>query len=185
MIRIGGCWKQLDTSTYYDTENIAYDRSFTKTVLKNTTHGVYMGTSSIGDYAIFAGGRNSYYESGTSKSDVIALNGSLTEIYAESLSYNKARISGIETPEYALFIGGTDNHKVTVGGDGNYWSNYDTIEMYDKYLTKTIMNGRISEARGSICSAYAGANTIICAGGERFISGSSSINSNVVDVISI
>lgn len=123
----------------------AYNASLTCTRLSTNSYAQQAATT-IGNYAIFAGGRNSSGYTNTAAT----INTSLTYSTITGLSSKRALLAGASTGDYALFG----------GGQGTSTSNVDA---YDASLTKT-MPETLSAARQSLSAAGVGGYAIFAGG---------------------
>ena len=129
-----------------------------------TDYKVYLAATSIGNYALFGGGRNVVY---SRNSPVVnAYNTSLTQTTPPALSQQSSHLAATTVGGYALF-----------GGGRNYSgsSTFATIDAYDSNLTRTTPTV-LSQARGNLAATTVG-NYALFGGGYT---GSS--DSDVVDV---
>ena len=101
----------------------AYDTSLTRTIpttLSNTSS--YLAATSIGDYALFGGGR---YSSSGFRNTVNAYDTSLTRTIPTTLSKARSYLAATSIGDYALFGGGLSNSS---GGAENLVDVYYTIQ---------------------------------------------------------
>ena len=107
----------------------------------------YLAGASVGDYALFAGGKDAYR-----KTTVDAYDASLTRTTPKALSSARNTLAGASNGNYALFAG---------GDDGSYCS---TVDAYDASLTHTTPTA-LSSARRYLAGASVG-NYALFAGGD-------------------
>ena len=138
----------------------AYSASLTRTIPSSLGHSaVHMGATTVGNYALFAGGKNSNIHA-----DVYAYDTSLTRtILSSKLPYGLMYMGATSVGNYALFAGGYN--------DSN---NVSDVYAFDSSLTMTTIS-ELSVARRNI-SATAVEDYALFAGGYT------SFDSDVVDV---
>lgn len=161
--------------TAYDTVD-AYDSSLTKTTASSLSSAKFdMAAATIGNYALFAGGRYTQYGDNTGVSPTVyntvnAYSTSLTRSTATSLSTKRYRLSAAVAGDYALFAGGRKSL------DSSDIAN--TVDAYNKSLTRSIPTA-LSSAREWL-AAKSLAGSAIFGGGRTF--SSSYAASDVVDI---
>lgn len=151
----GGAYYQYDSSEAKNVEVFTGSADvITKTLTKSSASALSsarssLAAASIGDYALFAGGRGtSYYF----KSTVDAYSGSLVRSSPTVLAIQSERLAAASNSEYAVFAGGaaaSKNNQVTA---------------YDGDLVRTVPTS-LSVARFYLAAARAG-NYVLVAGGS-------------------
>jgi hypothetical protein len=118
----------------------------------------YLAGASIGDYALFAGGKD-----GTTNHNVVdAYTSSLVRSTPTALSVTRRVLAGASVGDYALFAGGW-----------NGTTYYNVVDAYNSSLTRTTPTG-LSQARWYLAGASIGDYAI-------FAGGNTGSASNVVD----
>jgi len=157
----GGGWVK-HTFTDYVFGNSMYRVTSPITALSDPSTGL-SGTS-IGGYALFAGG---WYSSGGYNnylSSVNAYNNSLTRSSPSSLSVGRLGMASATFNNYAWFGGG---HRYTPSGsDPTYYSN---VDIYNTSLSRATFN--VDTARSYMAAARAGTSYLLFAGGYYYNSG--------------
>ena len=124
----GGKWERSsqDIHNTYSTVSI-FDENLTKQNPSSLSAPRYdMGATTLGSYAIFAGG--DYVEKGTTaaihivSAVVDVFDGDLTRTIAQDLSVARGGLTGATVGRYALFAGG--------GTTGNNSVNFDIVDVY-------------------------------------------------------
>lgn len=116
----------------------------------------YMGSTTIGNYALFAGGYNGSYSA-----VVDAYDATLTRKNVTNLSTARSRLAGTTVGNYALFAGGRKgDYEVSVDATS------DAVDVYDKSLTK-LSNLTLSVAREELTATTLDGYAIF-AGGAQF-----------------
>ena len=92
-----------------------------------TTARYNLGATTVGNYALFAGGTTGSTKSG----EVFALNTSATASYPTALSTPRSLLRGASIGNYALFAGGANSSDTAV----------NTVETYTNSLTRSIATG--------------------------------------------
>ena len=116
--------------------------------------------TTVGDYALFGGGRNTALQSG-----VDAYSPSLTRTSATNLSTARRRLTAATVGEYALFAGGS-NLSTT---------RYTTVDGYDSSLTKVSSVANITSRRHYLAATSVG-NYALFGGGRGKSSNISTVN---------
>lgn len=111
-----------------------------------------LAATTIGDYALFAGGRSEHDNPSSYVGGVVAYNKSLTQVSASSLSAARYALAATTIGNYALFGGGS-------GGGGK-----TTVDAYDKSLTRTTP-AILGEARAYLTATTVSGSYALFAGG--------------------
>lgn len=127
----------------------AYDTSLTRSLPTAHDHREYYSAASVGDYAVFAGGKQSsnYYNT------AFSYNKSLTKQSLTSLSSARYDMAATSFGKYALFAGGLAKSS----------QRYTYVDSYDTSLTRTL-SANLSVARAKMAATTVG-NYAIFAGG--------------------
>ena len=127
----------------------AYNTSLTRTTATSLSAARYrMSATTVGNYALFAGGVSRSNSTDSYYSTVDAYNTSLTRTTATDLSEKKFYLSATTVGNYALFGGGCI---------GTY-SSTSTVDAYDSFLTRTTatsLNGVRDELGATTVGNYA------------------------------
>ena len=99
----------------------------------------FMMSTTIGNYALFAGGTTKVFDSGTHKTTVDAYNDNLVRSTPTALNVARNRGGGTSIGDYAIFAGGT-----------NYNSTQTQVEAYNTSLTRSLPT---SLSTGMMCVA--------------------------------
>ena len=108
----------------------AYDTSLTRTVITNLSKArLYMSSTTVGNYALFAGGTFVYVNSNFNTVD--AYNSSLVRVAATALSVSRNGILSTTVGNYALFGGGYGNN-----GPDSQNRIFDVVDVYNETLSR-------------------------------------------------
>jgi len=151
----GGGWVK-HTFTDYVFGNSMYRVTSSITALSEPRYG-HSGTS-VGGYALFAGGFNSSGGSNYYLSSVNAYNNSLTRTIPSSLSAGRFGMACTTFNNYAWFGGGQSD--TPSGSNPTYYAN---VDIYSTSLSRSILY--IDTARTDMAAARAGNSYILFAGG--------------------
>lgn len=127
----------------------SYDESLTRGAVDNLSiSSTYLAATSVGDYALFGGGIYSFGdEYDHSAWQVTAYDSALTKSVPESLDGGRSRLAATSVGDYALFGGGCyDPNSETM----------DTVDAYDKSLTKNVNVSPLSHARRNLQATTVG-----------------------------
>lgn len=132
-------------SAYYRRVD-AYDSSMTKTVCATTTHEAgYRAASTVGNYAIIAGGQYGV-ASTTYDKTIDVYDSSLTKITTGiALSVGRSRLSATTVKGHALFAGGTI-----------YGDRQAVVDSFNESLTHSTSVAPLSEARADAAAVTIG-----------------------------
>lgn len=151
----GSFWNTKALARYYCNDVDVYDSSLTKqTITPLSVNRQNLRATTVGNYAIFAGGGNT--DSYGSDSKVVeAYDKSLTKTILEPMYLSRYYHSAVTLGDYAIFaFGHTDVYDDT------------TADVYDSSLTHTTI-ACTSTPRGSLAGAVIG-NYALFAGGSRY-----------------
>ena len=116
--------------------------------------------TTVGDYALFGGGRNTALQSGGD-----AYSPSLTRMSATNLSTARQKLTAATVGEHALFAGGSNLST----------ARYTTVDGYDSSLTKVSSVTNITSSRHCLASTSVG-NYALFGGGRGKSSNISTVN---------
>lgn len=111
---------------------------------------IRIGSASIGEYVLFAGGT----DGSSGYSDVISYNISLVKGSCTSLSNSKEDIGGASTNDYAIFAGGINRSSNTI---------YKSVNAYNKQLTRSTPTS-LTESKSKMGSASVGDYALFAGG---------------------
>ena len=161
----GGIDFNKSSGTLYDVVD-AYDKSLTRTTATSLSIArAGLAATTIGDYALFAGGKIEVSSSGVSGNKVDCYDKSLTRLNSTvSLYRPRHALNATTVGDYAIFAGGQYTYDLP---DRSFL--FSTVEAYNKSLTRTIAEDMI-EGRAYLSSTTLG-NYAIFAGGKGFVAG--------------
>lgn len=141
----GGTYQTPSMSYPCDSDDvIIFDSSLTMSEVTLSSARESIGTATIGNYALFAGGRYHYEPTaganGWSYLRVVdALDSSLTKVYVSDLKCANSSLCGTNSGGHAIFVG------------GQYLPNQ--LYTYDTSLTQTYKDGWVTMNRKRKCSS--------------------------------
>ena len=129
-----------------------------------------LSAASVGNYAIFAGGKTSY---NTGSSYVDAYDSSLVRTSVTSLNSSRGNLGSATVGSHALFAGGGIYYSLGahMRPGTSYYYGYSTVEAYDTSLTKTTATS-LSMARMSPSGVSIGKYALL-GGGYTGVNGAS------------
>ena len=147
--------QQLGTSLLYDTVDV-YNQASTKTTSPDplSQPRKYLAATSVGNYALFAGGSDDSSPYNT----VDAYDQTSTKVTPpDPLSQARVYLTATTVGNYALFAGGRNYSDFTP---------YDTVDVYDQTSTKVTFSDPLSQARGHLAATTVGDYALFGGGGD-------------------